>query len=67
MFKQTASLSPHQFVIKKRIEQSQQWLREHRHTMAEIADRLGFSDQSHFAKVFHALVGVTPREYSSQL
>lgn len=66
MFKQATSLTPHQFVIKKRIQQSQQWLREHRQTTAEIAGRLGFSDQSHFARVFRTTVGITPKQYSSQ-
>jgi AraC family transcriptional regulator len=66
LFKQSTSLSPHQFVIRKRIEKGQEWLTEHRLTMAEIATNLGFSDQSHFARVFRELVGTTPKRYAGQ-
>jgi AraC family transcriptional regulator len=65
LFKQSTSLSPHQFVIRARIERAQQLLKEHRFTMVEIATQLGFSDQSHFAKVFRGLVGTTPMRYAS--
>jgi AraC family transcriptional regulator len=66
LFKQSTSLSPHQFVLRERIERAQQLLREHRLPIATIARELGFSDQSHFARVFHGLVGTTPRQYARQ-
>jgi AraC family transcriptional regulator len=66
LFKQRTGLSPHQFVIRKRIERAQQLLKEHMLTMVEIATKLGFSDQSHFIRTFHRLVGTTPKRYSSQ-
>jgi AraC-like DNA-binding protein len=34
--------------------------------MVEIATNLGFSDQSHFARVFRGLVGTTPGRYAGQ-
>jgi AraC family transcriptional regulator len=52
LFEQSTSLSPHEFVIRERIERAQQLLKEDRFTMVEIATKLGFSDQSHFARVF---------------
>jgi AraC family transcriptional regulator len=67
MFKQSMGVSPHQFVIRRRIEKGQQLLKEHRLTITEVASSLGFSDQSHFARVFLGLVGTTPRRYASQL
>jgi AraC family transcriptional regulator len=66
LFKQSTRLSPHQFVIRERIQQARQLLEEHRFSMVEIASTLGFSDQSHFARVFRSLVGTTPKQYSSQ-
>ena len=66
MFKQSTNLSPHQFVLRKRIEQSQHLLKEHNLPIIEIAAQLGFSDQSHFARVFRSVVGTTPRRYSRQ-
>lgn len=66
LFKQSTSLSPHQFVIRERIEHARKMLKEHRHSMVEIATNLGFSDQSHFARVFRGLVGITPKNYASR-
>jgi len=66
LFKQSTNLSPHQFVIRRRVERAQQLLKDHRLTMAEIATNLGFSDQSHFARVFRRLVGTTPKRYASE-
>ena len=66
LFKQSTSLSPHQFVIRERIEHARQMLKEHRLSMVEIATNLGFSDQSHFARVFRGLVGITPKNYASR-
>jgi AraC family transcriptional regulator len=66
LFKQSTGLSPHQFVIRERIEHARQMLKEHRLTTVEIASSLGFSDQSHFARVFRGLVGTTPKHYASR-
>jgi AraC family transcriptional regulator len=66
LFKQSTGLSPHQFVIRERIEHARQMLKEHRLTTVEIASNLGFSDQSHFARVFRGLVGITPKHYASR-
>jgi AraC family transcriptional regulator len=66
LFKQSTNLSPHQFVLRKRIERAQLRLKEHRHSMVDIATELGFSDQSHFARIFRRLVGTTPKQYASQ-
>jgi AraC family transcriptional regulator len=32
-------------------------------SLAEIAARTGFYDQSHFSRTFKRIIGVTPREY----
>jgi AraC family transcriptional regulator len=66
LFKQSTGLSPHQFVIRERIEHARQMLKEHRLTTVEIASNRGFSDQSHFARVFRGLVGTTPKHYASR-
>ena len=66
LFKRSTGLSPHQFVIRERIERAQQLLKEHRLTLVEIATNLDFNDQSHFTRVFRGLVGTTPKRYASQ-
>jgi AraC family transcriptional regulator len=64
MFKQSTELTPHHYVLSKRMERAKQFLVEHKQSVAEIAIELGFSDQSHFARIFRGLVGVTPKKYS---
>jgi AraC family transcriptional regulator len=65
MFKRSTGLSPHQFVKRARVERAQVLLADHRLSLVEIAHELGFSDQSHFTRTFHAVVGVTPSQYVS--
>lgn len=39
-------------------------LRERRHTVVEVAEMVGFSDQKYFREVFKKTVGMTPSEYA---
>ena len=62
-FKQSTGVSPHQHVLRKRIERAKEFLRDSRLTVLEASARTGFVDQSHFSKVFRRIVGVAPSEY----
>jgi AraC family transcriptional regulator len=62
-FKRATGLPPYQYVITRRVERAQQLLREGDLSLAEIAARAGFSDQSHFSRHFKRLVGVTPGRF----
>jgi AraC family transcriptional regulator len=42
-------------------------LNDGEHSIAEVAAMVGFSDQSHFARVFKRTVGETPRDYRHKL
>lgn len=63
LFTQTTGLSPHQYVLRARIKEAKRLLREGKSTIAEISLQLGFSDQSHFTRVFHKITGSTPRQF----
>jgi AraC family transcriptional regulator len=65
LFKASTGLSPHQFLNRERIQRARLLLAEHRLSLVEIANELGFSDQSHFTRTFHAVVGVTPAQYAA--
>jgi AraC family transcriptional regulator len=65
-FKQSTGMSPHQYVIYCRIEQSKLLLRQGRLTIAEVATAVGFVDQSHFHRHFKRLVGITPKTFLQQ-
>jgi AraC family transcriptional regulator len=63
-FKASTGLAPHQYLISCRIERAQHLLRAHDELgLAEVALRVGFSDQSKFSFHFKRLVGLTPRQF----
>jgi AraC family transcriptional regulator len=63
-FKATTGLPPHQYVIARRVERAQQLLQARTDlSLAEVAARAGFSDQSQFCQHFKRLVGVTPGQF----
>jgi AraC family transcriptional regulator len=52
------------YLRRVRIERSKSILQTSDTTIAEVAARLGFSDQSHFTRIFARLVGVPPGSYA---
>ena len=62
-FKKAVGLSPHQYVIKVRLEKSKQLLEQSSYAVSDIALLCGFSHQAHFSQVFKRYRGVTPGEY----
>jgi AraC family transcriptional regulator len=64
-FKAATGVSPHQYVIARRVECAKQLLQQRRGdlSLAEVATRAGFSDQSHFTNRFRRLVGITPSQF----
>lgn len=62
-FKQTTGISPHQYLMRSRIERAQILLTKSNLPIVEISQQVGFEDQSHFTKVFRKLTGVTPKAY----
>jgi AraC-like DNA-binding protein len=59
-FKQTVGMPPHGYVLQRRIEHAQQMLRNTDLPMSEIALSAGFSDQSHLARHFRRITGMSP-------
>ncbi len=62
LFKQSTGLTPHQYVIQRRIDRAKQLLLQGM-SVAEVALNLGFSRQSHLSRHFKRLVGVTSKEF----
>src|SRR5215468_6444330 len=63
VFKQTEGMSPHCYVLQYRVRRIQQLLASTEMSLAEIADAVGFSNQSHCIESFRKIVGVTPGDY----
>jgi len=65
MFRHSLGESVHRYVTRRRIERAQALLRPGILSLPEIAETVGFSDQSHFTTVFKRHLQVTPRAYRS--
>lgn len=63
LFKMSTGTTPHQYVMRQRVERAQELLRESQTALAEVATLVGFETQSHFTSVFRKLVGSTPKHY----
>lgn len=65
-FRDAVGIAPHRYVTLRRVERAKELLTQSTLGLAEIAHDLGFSSQSHFTQVFHALAGKTPKLYRQQ-
>lgn len=63
VFKQTVGVTPHRYVIERRMERAKALLHETALSVTQIAHQVGYSNQSHFSMVFHRITGQTPRGY----
>jgi len=63
LFRQTFRVSPHQYLMGRRIERAKTMLRDRSVPIAVIAVACGFSSQSHLNAVFKRQTGSTPGRY----
>jgi AraC family transcriptional regulator len=67
LFKQATGLSPYQYLIECRVLAAQELLRANRRlSLAEIAFRCGFADQSSFTRCFRERTGATPKQFRDE-
>jgi len=59
-FKETMGVAPHQYLLHLRLERSRRMLESDDASLAGVAQRAGFADQSHFTRLFKREYGVTP-------
>ena len=59
-FKKSTGVSPHQWLLYRRIDMAIELMSSRDTSLAQIAFNAGFSDQSHFSRVFAQKMGVTP-------
>ena len=65
-FKRSMGLTPHQYVVKQRIERVKQLLKEQKLSLSAIAFECGFTHQSHMGRIFKEQVGTTPKRYRNE-
>ncbi len=66
-FKRSTGTTPHQYLIKFRVERAKALLAEGEMPLIEVGLHSGFSHQSHFTRLFHRLTGTTPQSYRLML
>jgi AraC family transcriptional regulator len=66
-FKRTTGTTPHQYLIKFRVERAKTLLAEAEMPLTEVGLNSGFSHQSHFTRLFRRLTGTTPQAYRLML
>jgi AraC family transcriptional regulator len=59
-FRVSTGLPPHQWLLHQRIKTAKQLMNVRDLPLSEIAMSAGFANQSHFTRVFSAVVGVSP-------
>jgi AraC family transcriptional regulator len=67
LFKQSMGVTPHQYVLKCRVEQAKKLLANKQLSFAQISQTTGFYDQSHFTNVFRRYTTLTPQQYRNSL
>ena len=55
-FKESVGASPHQYVLRRRVERALQLLKDTHPSLTEMSRELGFSSLGHFTTVFHRFV-----------
>ena len=66
MFKDGLGVSPHEYLMRIRIEKAEQLLSNSDFSIAEVAEQTGFSGQNYFSRAFKRHTGKTPREFADQ-
>jgi AraC family transcriptional regulator len=61
LFKESTGLTPHRYVIERRVQRAKELLGSTALPIAEIAFSCGFANQSHLNRHFQRLLGVNPK------
>ena len=63
MFRKSTGETPHEFVLRQRVERAMDMLRDAEMRVLDVAVACGFKTQQHFARVFRRICGASPTEY----
>jgi AraC-like DNA-binding protein len=63
MFRTATDFTPHQYLLRLRVEKAQSLMKDQSLRMIDIAESCGFASQSQFSRVFKQVVGVSPKHY----
>ncbi|MGL5807300.1 MAG: helix-turn-helix domain-containing protein [Xenococcaceae cyanobacterium] len=66
LFKQSTNLTPHQYIIRCRLEKAKNLLLLGDTSIVDICQKVGFQSQSHFTQLFRKYTGTTPKKYQER-
>ncbi|RJX69742.1 AraC family transcriptional regulator [Vibrio sinensis] len=67
LFKEHMGITPHQYVLGKRIDMAKYLIEQGNLTLGQVAEFTGFTAQSTFAHTFSRLLGISPSQYKKQI
>src|SRR6266850_775874 len=67
MFHATTGMTPHRYVLNRRIERARRLLGNAEMSIADVAYCCGFSSQAHLTLAFRKVCGLTPGEYRREI
>jgi AraC family transcriptional regulator len=63
LFRQSTGLSPHRYVLNRRVERAKQLLRDPRLSVLDVSINVGFEHQNNFARAFRRVIGISPTQF----
>ena len=66
-FRKSMGVTPHDYVLRARIERAKALLTGSDLTIGEVSGAVGFADQSHFSNIFRKLTAMTPRGFRNSM
>lgn len=63
VFRESTGHSPHQFVLRQRIEYAKRLVKKRDIPLTQVALDSGFANQSHLTQMFKRFLGITPKSY----
>jgi AraC-like DNA-binding protein len=66
-FRRSTGLSPHQWLLRHRVDEAKGLMRNRTLSLSEVALTCGFVDQSHFTRVFTRQTGISPGAWRRNL
>jgi AraC family transcriptional regulator len=66
-FKQSTGISPHRYLLERRVARAKEMMADQRLTLTQIALDCGFSTSSQFSVVFRRITGLAPSVYRRSL
>jgi AraC family transcriptional regulator len=65
-FKTSTGITPHQYILRIRVDRAKQLIQTTNRSLDEIAEQVGFADGSHMTSVFWKVTGRAPSHFRNR-